>query len=303
MENLIIIGSGPAGLTAAIYAARANLKPVLFEGNEPGGQLTSTTIVENWPGNPEGIDGPALVINMKKQAEKFGTKVIGESVVEVDFQNRPFTVKTAKSEYRAKAVIVATGARSRMLGLENEKKLLGRGVHTCATCDGAFYRDKEIMVVGGGDSAMEEATFLTNFAKKVYIAHRKETLRASKIMQEKAKKNPKIEFIWNTEIKEYVGDNKLEAVKLLDNKTNQEKEMKIDAVFMAIGHIPNTEPFKNQLKLGKMGYIEPVNNVFTEIEGVFVAGDVSDWKFRQAITAAGFGCMASLEAEKYLSAR
>jgi len=303
MENLIIIGSGPAGLTAAIYAARANLKPVLFEGNEPGGQLTSTTIVENWPGNPEGIDGPALVINMKKQAEKFGTKVIGESVVEVDFQNRPFTVKTAKSEYRAKAVIVATGARSRMLGLENEKKRLGRGVHTCATCDGAFYRDKEIMVVGGGDSAMEEATFLTNFAKKVYIAHRKETLSASKIMQEKAKKNPKIEFIWNTEIKEYVGDNKLEAVKLLDNKTNQEKEMKIDAVFMAIGHIPNTEPFKNQLKLGKMGYIEPVNNVFTEIEGVFVAGDVSDWKFRQAITAAGFGCMASLEAEKYLSAR
>ena len=165
MENLIIIGSGPAGLTAAIYAARANLKPVLFEGNEPGGQLTSTTIVENWPGNPEGIDGPALVINMKKQAEKFGTKVIGESVVEVDFQNRTFTVKTAKSEYRAKAVIVATGARSRMLGLENEKKRLGRGVHTCATCDGAFYRDKEIMVVGGGDSAMEEATFLTNFSR------------------------------------------------------------------------------------------------------------------------------------------
>jgi thioredoxin reductase (NADPH) len=190
-----------------------------------------------------------------------------------------------------------------MLGLENEKKLLGRGVHTCATCDGAFYRDKEVIVIGGGDAAMEEGTFLTHFAKKVYMVHRKETLNASKIMQEKAKNNPKIEFIWNTEITEYIGQNKLEAVKLLDIKTHQEKEMKIDGIFMAIGHIPNTEPFKDQLKLGKMDYIEPVNNVFTEIEGVFVAGDVSDWKFRQAITAAGFGCMASLEAEKYLSGK
>lgn len=317
MEKLIIIGSGPAGLTAAIYSARANLEPLVLEGNQPGGQLINTTLVENWPGSVNGIMGPDLMQNMRKQAEKFGSKLVGESVKSVNFtqhhfsakkggvgfSQKPFKVITDSQTYEAEAVIIASGARARMLGLPNEEKYLGRGVHTCATCDGAFYRDKEIIVVGGGDSAMEESIFLTKFAKKVYIVHRKDTFKASDIMQEKAKNNPKIEFITNSEIKEYIGQDKLESVKIFNNQTNEEKEMKINGLFLAVGHIPNTEPFKNQLKLGKLGYIEPKNQVFTEIEGIFVAGDVSDWKYKQAVTAAGFGCMAALEAEKYLSSR
>ena len=301
MEKVIIIGSGPAGLTAAIYAARANLSPIVLEGKTPGGQLLWTTEVENYPGYNEGIMGPVLMQNMKKQAEKFGAKMVPESVESVDFKQKPFKIVTKSQKYEAKTVIIATGARARMLELANENEFLGKGVHTCATCDGAFYKNKEIIVVGGGDSAMEEATFLSKFAEKVTILHRKDTFRASQIMQEEAKNNEKIEFILNSEITEYIGKDKLEAVKLNDLKTNESKELKIDAVFLAIGHIPNTEPFKDQLKLGKMNYIEPKDYVLTEVEGVFVAGDVSDWRYRQAITAAGFGCMAALEVEKYLA--
>jgi len=301
MEKLIIIGSGPAGLTAAIYAARANLSPLVIEGNTPGGQLLWTTEVDNYPGFEEGILGPELMQKMKKQAKRFGAKVVSDSAKRTNFSQKPFKVTVGDTEYEAECVIIATGARARMLDLPNEDKLLGKGVHTCATCDGAFYRGKEIMVIGGGDSAMEEGTFLTKFAKKVYIIHRQDTLNASQIMQGKAKKNLKIEFIWKTEIKGYIGEGKLEAVKLVNIQTKEEKEMRIDGVFLAIGHIPNTEIFKGQLELGKFGYLEPKNSVFTEKEGVFVAGDVSDWKYRQAVTAAGFGCMAALEAERYLS--
>ena len=301
MEKVIIIGSGPSGLTAAIYAARADLKPMVFQGKEPGGQLIWTTEVENFPGFPDGVMGPQLMQNMQKQAEKYGANLVSETVKSVDFSQKPFKIVTNTKEYESECIIIATGARSRMLGLSNEDKLLGKGVHTCATCDGAFYRDKDVMIVGGGDTAMEEATFLTKFAKKVYISYRKDEFPASKVMQEKAKNNDRIEILWNTEIKEYIGTDKLEVVKLLDNKKNEEKELKLDAVFLAIGHIPNTEIFENQLKLGKNNYIEPINNVFTETEGIFVAGDVADQRYRQAITAAGFGCMAALEAEKYLS--
>jgi len=301
MRKLIIIGSGPSGLTAAIYAARADLKPLVIQGNEPGGQLIWTTEVENFPGFPEGIIGPKLMLNMQEQAKKYGANLVSEVVKSVNFSQKPYKIVTNSNEYESESVIVATGARSRMLGLPNEDKLLGKGVHTCATCDGAFYRDKEIIIVGGGDTAMEEATFLTKFAKKVYISYRKEVLPASKVMQEKVINNEKIEILWNTEVKAYIGSDILEGVKLLYNKTNKEKELKLDAIFLAIGHIPNTEFFENQLKLGKNNYIEPINNVFTEKEGIFVAGDVSDWKYRQAITAAGLGCMAALEAEKYLS--
>ncbi|OGY90001.1 MAG: thioredoxin-disulfide reductase [Candidatus Komeilibacteria bacterium RIFCSPLOWO2_01_FULL_45_10] len=303
MEKLIIIGSGPSGLTAAIYAARANLAPLVLAGPEPGGQLVTTTLVENWPGSIDGIMGPDLVLSMQKQAEKFGARIVFESVKSANFSQKPFKISTDSKTYEAEAIIIASGARARTLGLPNEKELIGKGVHTCATCDAAFYKGKEVIVVGGGDSAMEESNFITKFAKKVHLVHRKNTSNASKIMQERAKNNHKIEFIWNSEIKEYLGKDKLEAVKLFDNQTNKEKEMKIDGVFLAIGHIPNTEAFQGQLKLGKFGYIEPKNEVFTEIPGVFVAGDVSDWRYRQAVTAAGFGCMAALEAEKYLAGK
>lgn len=301
MEKLIIIGSGPSGLTAAIYAARANLAPLVLAGPEPGGQLVTTTLVENWPGSIDGIMGPDLVLNMQKQAEKFGAKIVFESVKSADFSQKHFKISTDSKTYEAEAVIIASGARARTLGLPNEKELIGRGVHTCATCDAAFYKGKEVIVVGGGDSAIEEANFISKFAKKVYIMHRKSTLSASKIMQERVKNNPKIEFIWDSEIKEYLGKGKLEAVKVFNNQTGKTEEIKIDGLFLAIGHIPNTEAFQGQLKLGKFGYIEPKNEVFTEIPGIFVAGDVADWRYRQAITAAGFGCMAALEAEKYLA--
>ncbi len=301
MEKLIIIGSGPAGLTAAIYAARANLSPIVIEGSIPGGQLIWTTVIENFPGFEEGILGPKLMLNMKKQAQRFGARIFSESVKSVDFKNKPFKVVTNSQDYESEAVIIASGARSRMLNLANESQFLSKGVHTCATCDGAFYKDKEVIIIGGGDSAMEEANFLSKFAKKVYIIHRKDSFTASQIMQARSKNNPKIEFIFNTEIKKYLGQDKLEAVGIFNNQSNEVKEMKIDAVFMAIGHIPNTEVFKDQLNLGKLGYIEPKNQVFTEIPGVFVAGDVADWRYRQAVTAAGLGCMAAMEAEKYLA--
>lgn len=301
MEKLIIIGSGPAGYTAGIYASRASLAPLVIEGTVPGGQLIWTTEVENFPGFPEGILGPELMMKMKKQAERFGSKFVFESVKFVDFKNKPFKITTEKTTYEAEAVIIASGARARMLNLPNESQFLGRGLHTCATCDGAFYRGKEVIVIGGGDSAMEDATFITKFASKVYVVHRKPGLNASLYMQERAKNNSKIEFVFNTEIKEYLGAGRLAAVKLFNNQTNETVEKKIDGVFMAIGHIPNTEMFGNQLELGKMDYIIPKNNVFTEVAGVFVAGDVADWRYRQAITAAGWGCMAAMEAEKYLA--
>jgi len=303
MYKLIIIGSGPAGLTAGIYASRANLEPLVIEGKTPGGQLIWTTVVENFPGFVDGVLGPKLVSDMKKQAEKFGAKVISENVVSVDFKNRPFKVVTDGGTYEAESIIIASGARSRMLNLPDEDKFLSKGVHTCATCDGAFYRNKEVIIIGGGDAAMEEANFLAKFAAKVYVMHRKDTLNASQVMQDRSKTNPKIELVLNSEIKEYLGADHLEAIKVLNNKTNETKEMKIDGVFMAIGHIPNTEIYNGQLELGKMGYIEAKNNVFTEVEGVFVAGDVADWRYRQAITAAGLGCMAAMEAEKYLASK
>jgi len=301
MEKLIIIGSGPAGLTAAIYSARAKLNPIVLEGKEPGGQLTTTTLVENWPGDEAGVMGPQLVLNMRKQAQKFGAKMVTSMVIGVDLKNKPFKVITKDQTYETESLIIASGARARMLNLPRETELVGRGVHTCATCDGAFYRDKEVIIVGGGDAAMEEATFLTKFVTKVYLINRTEAFKASKPMLERAEKNEKIEFILNTEIKEYLGDQKLTGVKLINNQTNEEKSMKIDGLFLAIGHTPNTEFLQGQLDLVKHGYIEPKNNVFTDIEGVFVAGDVADWRYRQAITAAGLGCMAALEAEKYLA--
>lgn len=303
MEKLVIIGSGPAGLTAGIYAARANLSPIIIEGDTPGGQLLWTTEVENYPGFENGVLGPELMQKMQKQATRFGAKLVAESVISTDFSQKSFKITANKQIFEAESVIIASGARARMLDLPNEKQYLGKGLHTCATCDGAFYRGKQVIVVGGGDSAMEEANFITKFAEKVTIVHRKEAFTASQIMQARTKNNSKIEILLNSEIKEYQGDGKIQSVKILNNKANQISELKIDGIFMAVGHIPNTEPFVNQLKLGKNGYIEPINWVYTDVPGVFVAGDVADWRYRQAVTAAGFGCMAALEVEKYLASK
>ncbi|KKT90268.1 MAG: Thioredoxin reductase [Parcubacteria group bacterium GW2011_GWF2_45_11] len=301
MEKLIIIGSGPAGLTAAIYSARADLGPIVLEGDTPGGQLLWTTQVENFPGFDQGVLGPALMQKMQKQAKQFGAKLVSEIVQSVDFKYRPFKVVTLAKTYQAEAIIVASGARPRMLGLKNEKKFLGKGIHTCATCDGAFYRGKEVIVIGGGDSAVEEATFITKFAKKVYLIHRKDSFSASDIMQKRALGDSKIEFVWNSEITAYLGQERLESVELLNRQTGQKTVRKIDGLFLAVGHIPNTEPFLGQLKFAKHDYLEVSNQVFSDVPGVFVAGDVADWRYRQAVTAAGLGCMAALEAEKYLA--
>lgn len=306
MEQVIIIGSGPAGYTAAIYAARADLKPLLFEGQrlggQPGGQLMLTTEVENYPGFPEGLMGPEMMEKFKKQAERFKTRILSEDVTEVDFTSRPFKVTAGEQEYLAKSIIICTGAQAIWLGVPGEETYQGHGVSACATCDGFFFRDKEILVVGGGDSAMEEANFLTRFAKKVTVIHRREELRASKIMQERAMKNPKIEFIWNTEVKEVLGDGtKMTGVRLFNNRTNQEHEMMAEGLFVAIGHKPNTGIFKGWLDLDEKGYIlvKP-GSTATSVEGVFAGGDVADHKYRQAITAAGTGCMAALDAERWL---
>lgn len=301
MNKLIIIGGGPAGLTAAIYAARANLSPIVIEGDIPGGQLMWTTVVENFPGFPDGVDGPELMFNMRKQAEKFGAKFVSGLVKQVDFKNKPFTVKTETEELTAECVIIASGASSRKLGLPNEDKLIGHGLHTCATCDGAFYKGKNVAMVGGGDAAMEEAIFLTKFAEKVQIIHRKDTLAASIPMQERAKNNQKIEFIWNTEVVELVGQDKLDYIKIKDVNTQEVKDLKIDGLFLAIGHIPNTAPFKGQLELDQKDFLKVTDFTKSNIEGIFVAGDVWDWRYRQAITASGLGCMAALDAEKYLA--
>jgi thioredoxin reductase (NADPH) len=299
-SKVIIIGSGPAGLTAAIYAARASLAPIVFAGHMYGGQLMLTTEVENFPGFPEGIMGPDLMDNFRKQAERFGSQIHNEDVTRVDLAQRPFRVWAGDAEYSADSVIVATGASARWLDIPGEARLRGRGVSTCATCDGAFFRERHIVVVGGGDSAMEEALFLTRFGSKVTVIHRRESLRASKIMAERALAHPKISFIWNTAVEEVLGEEKTHALILRNLVTNERSELDADAMFIAIGHDPNTGIFKGQLDLDDAGYIKSSDGVTTNIAGVFVGGDVQDIRYKQAITAAGLGCKASLEAEKYL---
>jgi len=307
-ENVIIIGSGPAGYTAALYASRANLEPLLFEGlvtgGTPGGQLMLTTDVENYPGFPEGVLGPQLMEIFRKQAERFGTRLVRQDVASVDFSKSPFTVNSDKKEYTAKAVIIATGASARWMGLESEKKLQGYGVSACATCDGAFFKDKEVIVVGGGDSAMEESLFLTRFAKKIRIVHRRDKFRASKIMQDRAVKSPKIDFIWNSVVSEIKDPQakKVTAVVLKNTQNGSLSEVPCDGVFMALGHDPNTKIFKDRINLDDRGYIVVQPGCSrTSVEGVFAAGDVQDHVYRQAITAAGSGCMAALDAERFLA--
>jgi thioredoxin reductase (NADPH) len=303
MRNMVIIGSGPAGLTAAIYAARANLSPLLIEGKEPGGQLTLTTLVENYPGFADGIMGPKLMEDMHAQAKRFGAEILTGFVHKVELTKPPFRVYYGDESVEAKTVVISTGSSAKLIGIESEMKLMGHGVSTCATCDGFFFRGKEIAVVGGGDSAMEEATFLTKFATKVSLIHRRDTLRASKIMQDRALENPKIKFIWNTVVEEVEGskDTGVTGLKLKNLKTQEASQLKLDGLFVAIGHNPNTDIFKGQIELDDRGYIitQP-NSMRTNIPGVFACGDVQDPVFRQAITAAGTGCMAAIEAERWM---
>jgi thioredoxin reductase (NADPH) len=310
MENLIIIGGGPAGYTAAVYAARANLNPIVFEGTKYGGQLMTTSEVENYPGFPEGIQGPELMTNIRKQAEKFGVKLLTEDVTKVDFKNydpknnKGFKVWTGDKEYEAKSVIITTGSNYRKLGIDSEAKYSGKGVSYCATCDGFFFSGKDIVVIGGGDSALEEATFLTKFASSVKIIHRRDEFRASKAMQEKAMSNEKISIIWDSVIEDITGENSVEGIKIKNIKTNETSEIKCQGIFVAIGSIPNTKLFEDQLKLEK-GYVitgtqDNPKSPQTSIKGIFAAGDVQDWYYRQAVTSAGTGCMAAIEAERYI---
>ena len=303
MEQLIIIGSGPAGYTAAIYAARSGHGPLLFAGSEVGGQLMTTTEVDNFPGFPDGIMGPDLMAAMRKQAEKFGTKIIEKNVTAVDLKSKPMKVAVGDEVYETKSVIIACGASARRLGLENEKKLYGKGVSACATCDGFFFKGKKVIVVGGGDAAMEEATFLTKYAASVAIVNRRDVFRASEIMLAKAKADPKISFITNATVEDILGAEvgKVTGVKLKNVKINEITELPIDGVFVAIGHVPNTKIFEGQLSLDKVGYIIAKNIVMTDLPGVYVAGDVADARYRQAASAAGTGCMAALEVERFLT--
>jgi thioredoxin reductase (NADPH) len=303
VHKIIILGSGAAGLTAAIYASRANLAPLVIEGTQPGGQLTITTDVENYPGFPEGVQGPELMVLFRKQAERFGTQYLAGDISSIDLKTKPFTVFLDTQELKAETLIVATGASAKLLGIESEKKLMGHGVSACATCDGFFFRGKEVAVIGGGDTAIEEATFLTRFCTKITVIHRRDQLRASKIMQERAFQNPKIEFVWNTVVEEILGEpsSGMKGVRLRDVKKDKVFEKKFDGLFVAIGHEPNTRWFKGQLELDEKGYIVTQNrSTATNIPGVFAAGDVQDHKYRQAVTAAGTGCMAAMDAERYL---
>ena len=302
MRNVIIIGSGPAGLTAALYAARANLKPLVIEGIESGGQLMLTTAVENFPGFRDGILGPELMAEMRAQAERFGAEIVAGDVTSVELGASPFVVRAGDQEHETRALIISTGASARLLGLPSERALMGHGVSTCATCDGYFFRDKPIAVVGGGDSAMEEAIFLTKFASQVTVLHRRDRLRASKIMQDKAFANPKIAFEWNTELVEVkdVDRGVVTGAVVRDRETGASRELAVDGVFIAIGHTPNTGLFEGQIELDANGYIVAGNGARTSVPGVFACGDVQDHVYRQAITAAGTGCMAAIDAERYL---
>ncbi len=307
-RRVIIIGSGPAGYTAAIYAARAELEPLVIAGSGadpkigiPGGQLMLTTDVENYPGFPEGVTGPDMMDLFRKQAERFGTEIVYADATSVDLSERPFRVETAKETYLADALVIATGAAAKWLGLESEKKLQNRGVSACATCDGALYRGKEIAVVGGGDTAIEEALFLTRFATKVTIIHRRDELRASKIMQDRAFKHEKIEFLWDSEVVEVLGDNDVTGLRIRNRKSDEESDLAVGALFVAIGHVPNTGLFQGLLATDDQGYLTLEEGTWTSVEGVFASGDVADKVYRQAVTAAGTGCAAAIDAERWLA--
>jgi thioredoxin reductase (NADPH) len=314
-NKLIIIGSGPAGLTAAIYAARGGIEPVIISGNEPGGQLIFTTDVENFPGFPDAIKGPDLMENMRKQAERFGTKFVDSSVTSVDFSSKPFQITLSGSRNRGEeeekaethetsdVVIIATGSSAMWLGLESETRLKGKGVSACATCDGFFFKNKDVVVVGGGEVAIEEALFLSKFTNSIKVIHRRSELRATRIMQQRAFSNPKISFIWDSIVKDILGDNKVESIKLRNVQTGQISEVKCDGVFIAIGHKPNTEVFRGKIEVDSKGYLKKYNKSKTSIEGVFVAGDVYDYIYKQAVTAAGSGCKAAIDAIKYLQTK
>lgn len=299
LYDVIIIGSGPAGDTAALYSSRASLKTLVLEGWQPGGQLTTTTVIENFPGFKDGIPGPQLMMEMKAQAQRFGAEYVTKEVKEVDFSNRPFKVMTTDATYEGKSVIIATGAKSRMLGLDSEKKLWSKGVSTCATCDGFFFRDKTVAVIGGGDSAMEEAMFLTKFAK-VYLIHRREEFRASKIMLDRARANEKIEILTNKVVEEVLGENHVTGLRVKDTQSDETTELELDGMFLAIGHIPTTKFLGDAIETDENGYILHKNHTMTNVEGVFAAGDCVDDRYRQAITAAGDGCMAAIDAERWL---
>ncbi|MCC6811610.1 MAG: thioredoxin-disulfide reductase [Deltaproteobacteria bacterium] len=304
VHKVIIVGSGPAGYTAAVYAARANLEPVLFAGLQPGGQLTITTDVENYPGFPKGVMGPEMMELFKAQAERFGTQIHMDEITKVDLSKRPFTLWQRDKEWKAETVIIATGASAKLLDIPSEKKLMGHGVSACATCDGFFFKNQDVIVVGGGDTAMEEANFLTKFASKVTVVHRRDTLRASKIMQERALKNPKIAFVWNSAIDEILGDDKgVTGVRLKNLVNGETMKLAAQGVFIAIGHQPNTQMFDGQLETDSVGYITIKSGTKTSVDGVFACGDVADAIYRQAVTAAGTGCMAAIDAERWLGAK